>query len=109
MLEELMKILADKTRLRILNLLFYRPHCVCELTKILDLPQSTVSRHISKMRLIGIIMPKKMGTLTKYSINDKIANKFIFFNYLKHDLFNEYSEDIERSKEYVVLDNNCNL
>ncbi|WP_129409159.1 metalloregulator ArsR/SmtB family transcription factor [Marinitoga lauensis] len=58
-MEELMKILADKTRLRILNLLNLKPRCVCELTAILQLPQSTVSRHISKMRLINLLIPQK--------------------------------------------------
>lgn len=109
MLEEIMKILADKTRLRILNLLYFRPHCVCEIVKILQLPQSTVSRHISKMRLVGIIKPTKMGTLTKYSINNNVLNNYSFLKYLKNDLAKNYENDLKRSKNYIVNGNSCTL
>ena len=42
----LFKGFADPTRIRILNLLCAGELCVCDIVEILDLPQSTVSRHL---------------------------------------------------------------
>lgn len=46
-LDALFKGFADPTRIRILNLLAAGELCVCDIVEILDLPQSTVSRHLS--------------------------------------------------------------
>jgi ArsR family transcriptional regulator, arsenate/arsenite/antimonite-responsive transcriptional repressor len=45
-LDALFKGFADPTRIRILNLLAAGELCVCDIVEILDLPQSTVSRHL---------------------------------------------------------------
>jgi ArsR family transcriptional regulator len=45
-LDALFKGFADPTRIRILNLLAAGELCVCDVVTILDLPQSTVSRHL---------------------------------------------------------------
>lgn len=45
-LETLYKGFADGTRIRILNLLAAGELCVCDITEILALPQSTISRHL---------------------------------------------------------------
>jgi len=45
-LDALFRGFADPTRIRILNLLAAGELCVCDLVEILDLPQSTVSRHL---------------------------------------------------------------
>ena len=44
---ELFKAFADPVRLRLLNLLAEGEVCVCHLHEALDLPQSTVSRHLA--------------------------------------------------------------
>ncbi len=49
------KALGDNTRLRILALLFYGELCVCDITETLNLPQSTVSRHLSYLRNAGLV------------------------------------------------------
>lgn len=46
-LDSLFKGFADPTRIRILNLLAAGELCVCDLVDILDLPQSTISRHLA--------------------------------------------------------------
>lgn len=45
-LDTLYKGFADPTRLRIMNLLAAGEMCVCDIVTLLDLPQSTVSRHL---------------------------------------------------------------
>jgi ArsR family transcriptional regulator, arsenate/arsenite/antimonite-responsive transcriptional repressor len=46
-LDALFKGFADPTRIRILNLLAAGELCVCDIVELLDLPQSTVSRHLA--------------------------------------------------------------
>ena len=49
---QLFKAFSDETRLRLLNLLAQRPHCVCEFQSILRSPQPTISRQ-SRMESTG--------------------------------------------------------
>ncbi|MBM7558984.1 metalloregulator ArsR/SmtB family transcription factor [Marinitoga litoralis] len=107
MIEELMKILSDKTRLRIINVLSEKPRCVCELTEILDLPQSTVSRHLSKMKLIKLLFTEKDGVFIKYKLNNEFLEKYSFLNYLLDDLKNEFKEDLIKSEKVIIKDGVC--
>ena len=51
---------SDRTRLRILNLLTTREEiCVCDLMRVLDLPQAKVSRHLAYLRRAGLVAGRK--------------------------------------------------
>ncbi len=63
------KALADSNRLRILNLLNKRPLCVCEITSVLGLAVSTVSKHLSILRDAGFIEDHKDGKWVDYSLS----------------------------------------
>ena len=52
---------ADPVRLRILNLLAAGELCVCDLTEILRLPQSSVSRHLAYLRRAGLVETTREG------------------------------------------------
>jgi ArsR family transcriptional regulator, arsenate/arsenite/antimonite-responsive transcriptional repressor len=47
---QMFKALGDETRLRILGLLSHGELCVCDIMAVLELPQSTASRHLSYLR-----------------------------------------------------------
>lgn len=47
--------LSDPTRLRILDLLRTRDHCVCHLVERLELKQSLISHHIGVLRRAGLV------------------------------------------------------
>jgi len=64
---EVLKALADTNRLRILNLLHERTLCVCDLEAILELNQSNLSRHLSKLKQAGIVSAQKRALFTYYS------------------------------------------
>jgi ArsR family transcriptional regulator len=66
-ISEVLKALADKNRIRILNLLHERTLCVCELEDILDLNQSNLSRHLATLRHAGIVTTEKKSLFTYYS------------------------------------------
>jgi ArsR family transcriptional regulator, arsenate/arsenite/antimonite-responsive transcriptional repressor len=74
MIEEKTKIfksLSDPNRLRILKMLQTKSLCVCEMTDILELATSTVSKHLSILKAVGFIIEEKDGKWVNYSINPR--------------------------------------
>jgi len=67
-LHRFFRALADPSRLRILNLLFEQPYCVCELEAILGLPQWLLSRHLAYLRNAGLAIDRRQGMRVQYSI-----------------------------------------
>ncbi|MBI4386563.1 MAG: metalloregulator ArsR/SmtB family transcription factor [Elusimicrobia bacterium] len=60
---------ADETRLRILHLLARKKElCVCDIMRILKLPQSKVSRHLAYLRGAGLARDRKDGLWSYYSL-----------------------------------------
>jgi len=62
------KALSDETRLRILCLLLNDELCVCDLIAVLQLPQSTVSRHLAYLKNTGWVDDRRCGVWMYYSI-----------------------------------------
>lgn len=62
------KALADETRLRILLLLLDGELCVCEIIAALELPQSTVSRHLAYLKRTGWVRDRKQGVWMYYRL-----------------------------------------
>lgn len=68
-IERKFKALADRNRLRILKMLEARPLCVCEITHVMGIAQSSVSRHLSILRNAGFVHDEKNGQWTIYSLS----------------------------------------
>jgi ArsR family transcriptional regulator, arsenate/arsenite/antimonite-responsive transcriptional repressor len=66
---KVVKVLADKNRLRILKLLELRKFCVCELAAVIGITQPSVSRHLKKLKAAGLISDEQQGFWTDYSLN----------------------------------------
>jgi DNA-binding transcriptional ArsR family regulator len=70
---ELLKALAHPTRLCIVKGLMEKASNVSNIQECLDLPQSTVSQHLFKLKAAGIIKGKRKGLEISYQvINDDI-------------------------------------
>ena len=70
-LERLFRALADRHRLKILNLLLRadgEPVCVCEFTPALGLAQPTVSYHLKQLVDAGLLERERRGTFAYYSL-----------------------------------------
>jgi len=77
--EKIFKALSEKNRLRIVNMLMAKPMCVCEITDVLDLSQSTVSGHLKILKQAEIIEDTKEGLWVEYSLAKRSEiNKPIF-------------------------------
>jgi ArsR family transcriptional regulator len=62
------RVLADRTRLRILRLLRDGPLCVGDLVEILRAPQPTVSRHLAYLRRSGFVDTQQHGLWMFYEL-----------------------------------------
>jgi ArsR family transcriptional regulator len=65
---ELLKAIADETRLRILSLLSSGELCVCEITKVLDIGQPKASRHLAVLRQAELVLDRREGMWMYYSL-----------------------------------------
>ena len=68
-LEAVIKALADRHRLRIVNLLLRasgEPVCVCEVQPLLGLSQGTVSHHLKILHGAGLVTREKRGAWAYY-------------------------------------------
>ncbi|MFW5734185.1 MAG: ArsR/SmtB family transcription factor, partial [Oceanidesulfovibrio sp.] len=61
-----MKALSEPVRLRILLLLEEGELCVCDLMAALEMPQSTVSRHVAQLKNAGLVAGQRCGKWTHY-------------------------------------------
>lgn len=73
---KILKALADKQRLLILELLLERGEmCICEFGFALDLSQPTISHHIPKLEDVELIEGIKSGKFIHYKIKKRAAEE----------------------------------
>ncbi len=75
---ELLKILAHPVRLCIVKGLIENGGCnVSHMQQCLNIPQSTVSQHLQKLKAAGVIEGKRNGLEMNYKVCDKRVIAFI--------------------------------
>ena len=80
-LTNIFKILSDETRVRIIILLYQEELCVCELSGILDVPQSRISKNLSKMRDLNLVVDERKEKFVFYRL--KTDNR-LFLNTIEN-------------------------
>ena len=68
---QVLRLLGDETRLRILILISQTPLNVSELTAIIGMAQSGISRHLSHLKKMKLIQEHKEGIWTYYQLAQK--------------------------------------
>lgn len=92
-LSHIFKALADETRLRIMALLLNgKELCVCDIMEALDLPQSTVSRHLSYLRNAGLVDDRRHGVWMYY----QLRREEMMHADAIHELLSLYFEDLDQ-------------
>lgn len=66
-----LKLLANDIRLRIVMLLVIKELCVCEIQGILNIPQYQVSKHLKLLKTSEILSSIKTDKYVFYSLNAK--------------------------------------
>lgn len=67
-MELLFRALADRTRLRLLNLMASDEVCVCYFVEVLKTHQPKISRHLAYLRKAGIVDARRDGKWMHYRI-----------------------------------------
>jgi ArsR family transcriptional regulator, arsenate/arsenite/antimonite-responsive transcriptional repressor len=62
------KALSDENRIRIIVALQRQSLCVCQITELLQLAPSTVSKHVAILRQAGLVNSRKEGRWIHYYI-----------------------------------------
>ena len=109
-LTKTLKALSHINRIRILNLLNRRELCVCELENIMELNQSNVSRHLSKLKEADLIIGEKKAQWIYYQINEKLFHKHIFLKKLvdkELDNLSKCKEDLDKLNKYQKSGLSC--
>lgn len=99
------KALGDETRLRIVNILVQSGErlCVCEMTDALLVPQYQVSRHLTVLKNVGMVVTEREGTWIYYSLNRKASECLNdILNVIKKHFKNKYVDDVNRLKERLA-------
>lgn len=71
--------MADEIRLRILSLLLAgQDLCSCEIQAILEVNQSNLSRHLSRLRQAGLIIGDKRGQWVHFQVDQQAWESYGF-------------------------------
>ena len=74
---EILEALAHPNRIRILELLQRGPQCNCELSPLLGLEQSNLSRHLKILLQAGILVSWKEGLRVNFKVTDDRVFKIL--------------------------------
>ena len=88
---DLLKAVADKNRLKIINLLSCGKMCVCKITENLELSQPNISHHLRVLKKAGLIKGIKRGKWVDYQLNK------------------EKLEQMQLDLEQIIAEKDCDL
>ena len=91
--------LADRTRLRLLNLIAGREVCVCYLVEILRQGQPKISRHLAYLRKAGVVAARREGKWMHYRVErprDAAASSILDAVFESFKLDREMQSDLSR-------------
>ncbi len=103
-LESLLRTLADRTRLRLLNIMRDREVCVCYFVETLQTSQPKISRHLAYLRKSGLVSARREGLWQHYSIvppSDAAVAKVL------RETMNAMALDKEAQRDLQRLDRAC--
>lgn len=96
--------LADRTRLRLLNLMNGREVCVCYFVEILGQSQPKISRHLAYLRRAGVVVARREGKWMHYSI---VAPKHVGAARILSETLSVLSEDKIMQADHTRLNKAC--
>jgi DNA-binding transcriptional ArsR family regulator len=75
---EISRALGNRARLRTVAMLRTGELCVCQITEVLELAQSTVSNHVKELRRAGLVTERKDGRWVYFALStDSEAESWI--------------------------------
>lgn len=102
-MENKFKALGHEVRLTIYRALRHEKLCVCEITDLLDMSQSAVSQHLSKLRDAGLIQSERHDQWIFYF---PCTNEF---QTVIDDLFANSNDELAEKIQEIKEKNLCEL
>jgi ArsR family transcriptional regulator len=96
--------LADRTRLRLLNLMNGKEVCVCYFVEILGQSQPKISRHLAYLRRAAIVAARREGKWIHYKI---VAPKHAGAARILGEMLSVLSEDKAMQADLARLNKAC--
>lgn len=97
-----LKALSDETRLRILNLLYEKELCVCDIMETLQISQAKASRHLIYLKNADLVKDRKHAQWVYYSLamDDRIKyiDSLVYDNLRNMEL---YQNDLQNLKDWL--------
>ncbi|MEI7579864.1 MAG: metalloregulator ArsR/SmtB family transcription factor [bacterium] len=97
----LLKLIADENRSKIILLLKHGEVCVCNLAEQLAIEQSLLSHHLQKLKQADLVIERKVGRWVHYSLNQ------IRFLELEQEFQNNFSMQGIREKPCDLHNQGC--
>ena len=100
-LDEFFAALADRTRLRLLNLMRDGEVCVCFFAETLGTNNPKISRHLAYLKRAGLVTGRREGKWIHYSLNPPAdAQAAVMFDSLLKTL--ETDKEMQRDRAALV-------
>lgn len=96
-----LKALGDENRLRALLACSEQELCVCQITELLQLAPSTVSKHMSILRQADLVESRKEGRWIYYRVSTEFAPASV--QSLLRELRDELASDFKWQRDRKVL------
>jgi ArsR family transcriptional regulator, arsenate/arsenite/antimonite-responsive transcriptional repressor len=97
--------LSDETRLRLLLTLRERSFCVCELTELLGVSQTNVSKHLTKLRDWGLVTTKRRERFIEYSLSTDKPHLQHSLVWIEQNIamYPKLAEDLDRARTHECV------
>lgn len=83
---KVIKALRDPNRVKIIKILEHGKLCVCEIQEVLQVSQSTASKHLKNLEEAGLLNSRKEGVWVYYQLDDGSGSPYVatLLGNLKH-------------------------
>lgn len=94
------KALGDETRLKMIGLLKNGELCVCDFMAVLDLPQSTASRHLAYLKNSYWVVGRRKGKWMYYKLHPELSKSPVHNSIIEHI---STLPDLQKEHEKLVM------
>ena len=103
--EMVAKAVGDTNRARILKMLEPGELCVCQITAVIGLAPATVSKHLSVLRMAGLVRQRKAGRWIHYRLTDQAMNPYALpiLDVMRRNLADDQTVSDDRARLVKVL------
>ena len=104
---DVLRLMSDDTRIRVLMLLREKSLCVSQMQQILNVPQSMLSKHLAKLRDFELVKAIPDGKFMKYEIVQDSLLLSMLDTISQQGTDREFKEDLAKIHDYDYILEAC--